>query len=300
MKTLILIVALLGFSEAKAQVGINTQNPDPTSVLDLMANDKGLLIPRLSTAQRQALTTAPPANSLLVFDTDLKAFFYFNAASGVWLAMNPLQAQMRNAADSIISAYKLRVENDLVVTGNSQTLGTVKATNFEGDGIVPAGGIIIWSGSAAAVPAGWNLCNGSNGTPDLRERFVVGAGGDNPSVVGAGYALSANGGSNQVALTVNEMPSHSHTIVDPGHAHTFRMGRETFSGANQYGLASMNSSDLVVNPNTSNGDTAPGIKYQPGSAVMNNTTGISINATGNGQPHENRPPYFALCYIMKL
>lgn len=88
--------------------------------------------------------------------------------------------------------------------------GTVTASNFVGDvpGVIPIGGIIIWSGAIGAVPSGWNLCDGSNGTPDLRSRFVVGAG------QGTGlsnYAVGDTGGSESVTLTVAQMPSHSHS-----------------------------------------------------------------------------------------
>jgi len=53
---------------------------------------------------------------------------------------------------------------------------------------VVTGGIILWSGAIGAIPAGYVLCNGANGTPDLRNRFIVGA--------GSTYAVGANGGSN--------------------------------------------------------------------------------------------------------
>ena len=66
-------------------------------------------------------------------------------------------------------------------------------------GTIPIGGIIIWSGSTGSVPAGWALCNGSNGTPNLQSRFVVGA--------GSGYAVGANGGSANATLV-----SHNHGV----------------------------------------------------------------------------------------
>ncbi len=295
MRSLSLLALLFLSFCLNAQVGINTQNPDPTSVLDLMANDKGLLIPRLTTVQRQALTTAPPANSLLVFDTDVKAFFYFNSASGVWLALNPLQAQMRNAADSIISAYKLRVENDLVVTGNLNVSGntnitsnvniqgTVNATQFSGNGIVPSGLIAIWSGLSTNIPSGWTLCNGTLGTPDLRERFIVGAGGDNPSVaLTTGYSVATTGGNNLNTLTIAQLPSHNHTYPNPAEG-AFGLVRRSVSGEFN-----------TVDGGTDNIDagTQPDLKVQP--------SGFTTNNTGSGNPIENRPPYYALCYIMKL
>lgn len=68
---------------------------------------------------------------------------------------------------------------------------------------IPSGGIIMWSG--ADVPDGWALCNGENGTPDLRGMFVLGASDTHP--------MGETGGSEKVRLTVEQMPSHDHSYV---------------------------------------------------------------------------------------
>jgi microcystin-dependent protein len=83
--------------------------------------------------------------------------------------------------------------------------GNLTATSFTGTiaGSLPIGGIIMWSGSISNIPSGWSLCNGANGTPDLRNRFIVGAGQD--------YNPGNTGGSNFITLTVAEIPVHSHT-----------------------------------------------------------------------------------------
>lgn len=117
-----------------------------------------------------------------------------------------------------------------------------------------AGMIMLWSGSIATIPSGWVLCNGSNGTPDLRDRFVVGA--------GSTYAVSDTGGEATHTLTAAEMPSHTHT-----HTH----GAAPGSGS---ALACYGSSGA-----------------SPAS--------FSTNSAGSGGAHENRPPYYALAYIMK-
>jgi microcystin-dependent protein len=72
----------------------------------------------------------------------------------------------------------------------------------------PSGGIIMWSGSIANIPSGWLLCNGSSGTPDLRDRFVVGA--------GSTYAVNATGGATTVTLSTTNLPSHTHSISASG------------------------------------------------------------------------------------
>lgn len=119
---------------------------------------------------------------------------------------------------------------------------------------VPQGGIILWSGAVAAIPDGWALCDGTKGTPDLRGRFVVGA--------GSAYTVGATGGEASHALTVDEMPRHSHGIS------LYQNKPGEYATTNAY-----------PGPNQANGMTA---------------------YAGWGSPHENRPPYYALCYIMKL
>ena len=77
-----------------------------------------------------------------------------------------------------------------------------------GGGGVPKGTIVIWSGAATAIPSGWALCDGQNGTPDLRDRFVVGASGE--------YAVGDTGGEKEHILTIGEMPRHGHLLPTVG------------------------------------------------------------------------------------
>ena len=79
---------------------------------------------------------------------------------------------------------------------------------------VPSGAIIIWKGSVETIPVGWVLCNGANGTPDLRSRFVIGAGGS--------YAVTNFGGATaqSITLTIGNLPSHTHTITSTSTDHT--------------------------------------------------------------------------------
>ena len=84
--------------------------------------------------------------------------------------------------------------------------GTFEASEFTGDGIVPEGGIIIWSGTHNNIPTGFAICDGANGTPDLRGRFVVGYSGS-----GDYSAVGNTGGSDSRTLTESNMPSHNHS-----------------------------------------------------------------------------------------
>ena len=132
---------------------------------------------------------------------------------------------------------------------------------------VPTGAIMMWSGSIASIPSGWLLCNGSSGTPDLRDRFIVGA--------GSTYAVAATGGSANATLVSH---THTATVTDPGHSHTVTFGPRLGSGSNA--SDSQGGSTLSTN---------------------NQTTGISVtNSTeGSSATNANLPPYYALAYIMK-
>ena len=127
-----------------------------------------------------------------------------------------------------------------------------------------AGMIILWSGSSASIPSGWLLCDGTSSTPNLRDRFVVGA--------GSTYAVGATGGTADAVV-----PSHTHTITDPTHNHTFGF---TYAGTAVGGGGSAN---------TGAGNTT----------TTSSATGISINTAGVSPTNANLPPYYALCYIMK-
>ena len=140
------------------------------------------------------------------------------------------------------------------------------------DAATPVKGIItMWYGSIASIPFGWALCDGTNGTPDLRDKFVMGAGGK--------YAVGEEGGSeNQTVtvhphtLTVEQMPSH-------GHGAFFIANNESAPPPQRLGTSSVQSKyDL--------GYTLPAGGSQP------HTHGASIEST--------LPPYYALAYIMKL
>ncbi|MGI5869129.1 MAG: hypothetical protein ACOX9C_06790 [Kiritimatiellia bacterium] len=133
-----------------------------------------------------------------------------------------------------------------------------------GNALLPKGVIVMWSGSASAIPAGWALCDGSSGRPDLRGRFIVGAG------AGSGYRVGDTGGEARHVLTIDELPSHDHatTFKTVGYSSVWNNSREALSGE--------------------------GKLKNNGEKIMN------TSSVGGGEAHENRPPYYALCYIIKL
>jgi len=128
----------------------------------------------------------------------------------------------------------------------------------------PVGGIILWSGTVAAIPTGWALCDGTNGTPDLTGKFVVHADADS----GGTYDVGDTGGADSVTLTTSQIPSHTHSYTD------------------SYVLQSSLNPGIDIDFNATT--------WNP-NGLLNKTTG----STGSGSSHENRPPYYALAYIMK-
>ena len=96
---------------------------------------------------------------------------------------------------------------------------TGQLQNITPEMIIPRGIIAMWSGAANAIPDGWLLCNGSNGTPDLRNRFIVGA--------GSNYDVGDTGGAQSVTLTTAQMPSHSHGASGSGVVSVVSVGVST-------------------------------------------------------------------------
>jgi len=140
---------------------------------------------------------------------------------------------------------------------------------------IPAGVITMWSGTIATIPSGWLLCNGSSGTPDLRNKFVIGAYSDT-----AGVAYTTITGANtQTGGTKDAIVvSHTHTVTDPGHNHTYSQVSSTAT-------AGSSGNFYYYSTTSTNTSTA--------------TTGITIASAGSSGTDQNLPPYFALAFIMK-
>ena len=179
--------------------------------------------------------------------------------------------------DGVTSEYTippLRLEG---VTATATQINTA-STHY-----VPTGGIIMWSGSVLAIPTGWALCDGTDGTPNLQDRFVVGA--------GSSYAVGDTGGATTVALSAAQMPQHRHyasvsgsTNTTGAHTHTYlEAGPVGGSGAGDRFGAYLATKTTSSAGNHSHSVTAAGY----------------TNYQGSSSAHENRPPYYALAYIMK-
>lgn len=150
--------------------------------------------------------------------------------------------------------------------GNNST--QIATTSFVFQNGVPVGAIFMWGGLIADIPAGYALCDGTGGTPDLRNRFILGS--------GSTYTTGATGGSKDAVVV-----SHTHTLTDPGHIH--------------------NDSDGSISSGSGAGGGAGGVYYGPfNTATNSNTTGITINTTGESGTDKNLPPYYALAFIQRV
>jgi hypothetical protein len=133
-------------------------------------------------------------------------------------------------------------------------------------GLIPVGGIILWSGATTAVPPGWALCDGTLGTPDLRDRFIIGA--------GSTYAVASTGGSNAV---------HSHSV-----ALTSTSDGALSSSTDVTGLSASYFAD---------GLTGAMRSVDPGHY---HNTNITVSGSGTSGTAASLPAYLALAYIMKV
>jgi hypothetical protein len=163
-------------------------------------------------------------------------------------------------------------------TSNTQVATTAFVTTATAASF-PAGGIIMWSGSIAAIPTGWVLCDGTNGTPNLRDRFVIGA--------GSSYAVAATGGSKDAVVVAH---SHSGSVSGTtggagGHSHNITLSSQTGAGVQPLGAT--------------NNSAGTGSTQAVGDHSHSFSGSFSTSSAGVSGTNANLPPYYALAYIMK-
>jgi hypothetical protein len=168
------------------------------------------------------------------------------------------------AINNLLPSQGGNAGNALITDGNNVAWGAAFVTGM----------IMMWSGSIATIPSGWALCNGANGTPDLRNRFVVGA--------GSTYSVGGTGGSANAIVV-----SHSHT------------GTTSTAGAHnhEYYVASQPSGNL---PQSNNYSYGANVGSFPTNIAGSHNHSFTTDSAGSSGTNANLPPYFALAYIMKL
>ncbi len=224
-------------------------------------------------------------------------------------------ANLNNAVRSLMALLKdqqtgssgdpFTVAGTLVASGQALASGTLNVTGaFQLDGtagasgqvLLSAGGsntptwgntfvagmIMLWSGSSATIPSGWLLCDGSNSTPDLRNRFVVGA--------TSTYAVGATGGSANAIVV-----SHNHTATVATTSLTGTITNQYVAG-DTYGNTTGVFSQSNGNVDGDGGESRPGRTINFDGSHSHTTTNSTTGVSGT---NANLPPYYALCYIMK-
>jgi len=189
--------------------------------------------------------------------------------------------------DNVVA--ELRADTLTIAAGANITITTVAATDtitIAGSTSIPAGVICMWHGLIANIPAGWTLCDGTAGTPDLRGKFVKGA--------ADGIEAGATGGTLVHTHNTHVGASLTHSVTQPG-AHTLTHNHDGLAIANH------NQVSVAVGPGTvaaaiahtiSSHETAHAISAHSGCAVAQHS-----NQTHDDQNHE--PPYYVILYIMK-
>ena len=250
-------------------------------------------------------------------------------------------ANTKTALDDL-KAHAIRDDRSGAITGSLVVSGALNGGVVQQGGatLVPRGIIALWAGYLADVPAGWLLCNGTNGTPDLRDRFIVGAGNS--------YGVGAAGGNVLMSTTTTAAGQHSHggaTWAGGNHSHTGTTDAQGLHGHG--GITSATSLTVEHLPPHNHyfgtegaaGTDPDGIPApdSPRSYADGNGPKMTTSSTGSGAPHthsiaqdgnhahnlqvnasgehahgitadgnhahtvqfDNRPPFFALAYIMK-
>lgn len=184
------------------------------------------------------------------------------------------------AVQDIATMYK----DKKLTVNNLKVLGTVEMNALD---ILPKGIIVAWN--SATPPTGWALCDGNNGTPDLRGRFIYGFGANKATT------MSAVGGLESVALTTLQMPEGAMIVSKVNE----QVGYGSFGGGQGYGYSNDGSTNVSVAGLKPMG-TFSGSQQGYGGFGFGMGQGGGYTFTGKNQGHENLPPYYVLAYIMKL
>jgi microcystin-dependent protein len=149
-------------------------------------------------------------------------------------------------------------------------------------GFPDAGVIAMWAGSLREIPNGWVLCDGKNGTPDLRDKFIVGSGGE--------YMQCTTGGSAQVKLNMSYIPAHAHSRNAAGTQEAPVVGRILKAKAGESSNCALELKDAFTTAYSGNKTVYEIPEYH-------NKTGTA--GSSDPTPIDIRPPYYALAFIMR-
>ena len=206
----------------------------------------------------------------------------------------------------------LAIENSKIGTG---AVSTQKVDASINNALVPIKGIIMYSGLQADIPANWSICDGNNGTPNLVNKFVIAAASYDATVTPTGNdsgwrtavegSDEASGGEATKLLGTANLPSHTHTITDPGHDHhSFKLGN---SGESQQNSTLTSTNHPASGTGAGNLNEAYNIvsKTQEPDVGLTSSESTGITQTDDqggtmGQAFDILPPYYAIAYIMRV
>jgi hypothetical protein len=237
----------------EGSVAINTFTADPATIDDI----------------------TQPASVLLSWDVDNATTVLLSGVGIVGSSVTNLQVYVEQTTTFVLTAL------DASLASVSSDSVTVTVSPSLSSRMVPAGTILLWQGATTTIPTGWALCDGTNGAPDLRDRFVMGAGGS------ASPGTSANA------------DTHTHTIAPPAQgfqtsydgAHTHGMPGDWYHRSLSSGSHTGIDTDGTFSTSTQT-QSAGGHQHQVSVSFATFVSGTNVG--------DVRPPWYALAYIMKL
>jgi len=296
----------------RPEVGTSTYTVNTvtnSTEIKIIPNDfdaSNLIVGETVTFINPTFTNQPVVLTLATSAATTSSGTYTNYAGSVYANANKLEVAYDDYGNGISNTFAIDTLAINTATDNSATLASTEFVH----NVMPYGAVIMWYGLKNKIPAGWVICDGTNGTPNLVDKFIVGASGDFYGQVPGTTITGANtstGGTAQLGVV-----SHVHTAQFTGDAqtlthsfdlsHTHKYDRITTSG----GLARADNRDSVGwAPGSSTGVleyTPPGGGTIDDHIVTMRGT-ININATGDvssSTNYANVPPFYALYYIMKV
>jgi hypothetical protein len=306
-----------------------------------ITSDRGVVVqvpsgPAITIDPNTGLSTVP-GNPVSTLGVATKGYVD-TAASALQVEINSNVSSINSNITSAIASLTAQINalqtafNSNISTINTE-ISTLASTSFVQNAILaamPIGIITVWKGSSTDIPTNWHLCDGTNGTPDFRDKFVIGAGGN--------YAAGATGGATTVSITNDNLPSHTHPYS--GSISVSGSGNTGNAGGHTHGLSDPSHSHIFPGDDQLafaagyagwGGASAAGFPYDAASShsgggqlwyTTTSTTGITVSSvtdhnhtysftaggsysgttggTGNGTAISILPPYYAKCWIMKI
>lgn len=242
------------------------------------------------------------ADNTLQANIDAEASARTNADSTLTTNLNKEIAD-RKAADTKLEA---KIDQEIAdrQTAISESVNAV-TTNIM---TLLKGIIVMWSGTIDTIPNGWVLCNGSNGTPDLTDKFVMGA--------GKTYSAFDKGGQSSITLTIQNMPKHNHSAnisISNAGGHNHNRGNMNIYGtftASDYAFSYSGTFWKIGGgngkPDKSGDGATVGFSADRNWSGVTSTSGehshtgsCAVQYAGDGAAFDSLPPYYCLAFIMK-